>query len=114
MKKNVWILVLVMIGIMVLIILGCNSRGINFWGNSGIVGGFVPAIGKVSNTFGTPLSRDIDGDTDNDSAVVLNNIAGGSGYDYGYSIAIDGSGKVYITGESLNASSNSDAYVIIE
>ncbi len=95
---------------MVLIILGCNSRGINFWGNSSIEG-FVPAIGKVSNIFGTPLSRDIDGDTDKDNGVVLSNIAGGSGADIGRSLWID-SGNVYVTGHSQNASGNFDAYVI--
>ncbi|MCX7759554.1 MAG: hypothetical protein N2169_08150, partial [bacterium] len=31
----------------------------------------------VSNTFGTPLGRDIDGDKNNDTAVVLHNIANG-------------------------------------
>ncbi len=68
-------------------------------------------VGKVSNTFGSSLGRDIDGDGDNDNGVILNNIAGGSRYDYGYSIAIY-SGNVYVTGQSWNASGNFDAYVI--
>jgi len=109
MKKNILILVLVMIGIVVLIISGCNSGGSGGGTvNGGSGGGSV--IGKVSNTFGNPLSRDIDGDGDNYTGVILNNIAGGSG-DWGNSIAIDGSGKVYVTGWSSNGF-NYDAYVI--
>ena len=110
MKKNILILVLVMIGIVVLIISGCNSGGSGGGTvNGGSGGGSV--IGKVSNTFGNPLSRDIDGDGDNYTGVILNNIAGGGSWDWGNSLAIDGSGKVYVTGGSYN-STNDDAYVI--
>ena len=77
----------------------------------GIGGGIFSAIGKVSNTFGTPLGRDIDSDGDNDSAFVIDNIAGGNMGDVGNSIYVDSNGKIYVTGYSLNGS-NEDMYVI--
>ncbi len=57
------------------------------------------------------LNRDLDGDGDKDSAVVLNNIAGGNGGDFGSSLKIDSTGKIYVTGSSYNGS-NWDMYVI--
>jgi len=56
--------------------------------------------GSMDNTFGT------------NGKVVVNNIAGGNGEDYGRSIYVDSNGKVYVTGESYNNSSNYDMYVI--
>ncbi|MCS7244484.1 MAG: hypothetical protein RMJ36_07130 [Candidatus Calescibacterium sp.] len=53
---------------------------------------------------------DIDRDGDNDTAVVLNNIAGGNGWDVGSSICADQNGKIYVTGASFN-SSNTDLIV---
>ncbi len=35
--------------------------------------------GSIDNSFGVNLGRDINGDGNNDSAVVVNNIAGGNG-----------------------------------
>ena len=55
--------------------------------------------GSIDNTFG------------NNGQVVVDNIAGGKGYDYGYSLYVDSKGKVYVTGASWNGS-NSDMYVI--
>ncbi len=103
MRKNILILLLVIVVVMILMILGSGGR-VNGESSGGSV------VGKVSNTFGSSLGRDIDGDGDNDSAVILSNIAGGVS-DFGYSIVIDGSGKIYVTGCSGKAS-NYDAYVI--
>ena len=67
--------------------------------------------GSVDNTFGSPLSRDINGDGTNDNAVVVNNIAGGNKGDYGNSLYVDSNGKVYVTGLS-NDGNYDDIYVI--
>ncbi len=97
----------------------CNNKFSNLLGSSSIGGGSGGSggsggggniTGKVSNTFGTPLGRDIDNDGDNDAAAIFNNIAGG-GWDIGYSIYVDSNGKVYVTGASYNGS-NDDMYVI--
>ncbi len=65
----------------------------------------------MDSGFGSNLGRDINGDGNtNDTGVILNNIASG-GNDIGKSIAIDGSGKVYVTGWSSNGT-NYDAFVI--
>ncbi|MEN3014870.1 MAG: SBBP repeat-containing protein [bacterium] len=84
----------------IIFIYSCKSKGIKFFGFNNF--SYTPAIGKVSNTFGNPLGRDIDSDGDNDSAVVLHNIAGGNGNDYSASIYVDQNGKIYITGISWN------------
>ncbi len=73
---------------------GCNQGGSNPIIGGGVGGGGAGGggggtgagggggagniIGKVANNFGTQLNRDVDRDGDNDSAVVLNNIAGGN------------------------------------
>jgi hypothetical protein len=43
--------------------------------------------------------------------LIINNIAGGNSDDYAYSIYVDNSGKIYITGDSYNGS-NLDMYVL--
>ncbi len=115
-KLNITVFIFILIGI-ILSMISYNISFDNKFSNllasssigSGIGGGNI--IGKVSNTFGTPLNRDVDKDGDSDAAVVLNNIAGGNGWDYGYSLYVDSNGKVYVTGRSSNGS-NSDMYVI--
>ena len=96
-------ILIVFVMVLMLFFQSCNSKKINFNTNQ--------AIGKVSNTFGPPLNRDIDNDKDKDAAVVLNNIAGGNGDDKVYSMYLDSNGKIYITGNSFNGK-NSDAYVL--
>ncbi len=101
MRKKIEILVilaLLMVEVVVLMISGCGGKR------------FIPVVGKVSNTFGSNLGRDIDMDGDNDSAVVLSNIAG-SNSNIGPSMAIDGNGKIYVMGRGSNGS-NTDVYVI--
>lgn len=101
MRKNALILVilaLLIVEVVVLMISGCGGKR------------FIPVVGKVSNTFGSNLGRDIDMDGDNDSAVVLSNIAG-SNSNIGPSMAIDGNGKIYVMGRGSNGS-NTDVYVI--
>ncbi len=58
-------------------------------------------VGKVSNNFGIPLNRDIDGDGDNDSAVILDNIVGWN-YNLGSGITVDSNGNAYIVADSWN------------
>jgi len=58
-------------------------------------------MGKVSNTFGSSLGRDINEDGNVDIGVVLNSITGIIFEDFIYSIAIDGNGKIYVTGEKF-------------
>jgi len=55
--------------------------------------------GSLDTSFGT------------NGKVVVNNIAGGNGWDSGNSIYVDSNGKVYVTGYSSNGS-NEDMYVI--
>ncbi len=54
--------------------------------------------GSIDNRFGV------------NGKVVVNNIAGGNRDDYGYSLTLDSTGKIYVTGWSEG--SNSDMYVI--
>ncbi|MEN3015730.1 MAG: delta-60 repeat domain-containing protein [bacterium] len=84
----------------------CKSRGARFFGfnDNTNFSGYVHAVGKVSNTFGTPLGRDLDNDGDLDATVIFHNIAGGSRHEYGYSIYVHQNGKIYVTGESSNTS----------
>ncbi|MCS7244154.1 MAG: hypothetical protein RMJ36_05425 [Candidatus Calescibacterium sp.] len=81
----------------------CNFNGIKFFALSNINKGYTPASGKVSNTFGTSRARYIDGDGDNDAAVILHNIAGSNG-NFGTSIHLDQSGNIFVTDYSSNSS----------
>ena len=74
--------------------------GINAAGNADMVVFRLTTSGALDTSFGT------NGIFTHDSA------AGGSASnDAGYGIALDGSGNIYVTGESVNASGNSDMVV---
>lgn len=82
-------------------------------GGGGGGGGNQPGL-RVANDFGTNLSRDIDGDGDNDSAVILNQIGGGpvGSIDYGISITLDNSEEyIYVVGRCENGG-NYDAFIV--
>ena len=81
-------------------------------GGGGGGGGNQPGL-RVANDFGINLSRDIDGDGDNDSAVILNQIGGGpvGSIDTGYSITLDNNGYIYVVGECENGG-NDDAFIV--
>lgn len=83
-------------------------------GGGGGVGGtgiILSSSGKVSNTFGQNLNKDIDGDGDLDAAVVLNGVLYNSPVEEAsYSITTDGT-YIYITGSTHNGN-NYDAFVI--
>ncbi|MCX7871076.1 MAG: hypothetical protein N2485_05850, partial [bacterium] len=76
-KLHITVLVLILIGIIISMIscnTSCDNKFSNLLGSSSIGGGSGGSggsggggniIGKVSNTFGTPLGRDIDIDGDN-------------------------------------------------
>lgn len=66
--------------------------------------------GKVDNTFGSSLGRDIDLDGVNDSGFIINNISG-TRVSSSDSIALDSTGKVVITGRSFNGR-NYEMYVL--
>ncbi len=95
-------------------------------GNGGDYGNslYVDSNGKIYVTGSSSNGRDYDmyvirinsdGSLDNlfgtNGKVVVNNIAGGNGWDSGNSIYVDSNGKVYVTGYSSNGS-NEDMYVI--
>ncbi len=105
------IIIAIIMGIVLLnsvMLSGCNQGGSNPIMRGRSAGNI---IGKVANDFGNSLNRDIDGDGDNDSAVVLNNIASLNGDDIGNSLTIDSTGKIYVTGYSYNGR-NWNMYVI--
>ena len=104
-KLHITVFIFILLGIILNVALFNTSCSSVF-----IAGG--EAIGKVSNTFGTPLNRDIDNDGDSDACVVVNNIADGNSDDVGRSVYVDSSGKVYVTGYSKNVDDNGDMYVI--
>jgi uncharacterized protein (TIGR03437 family) len=60
-----------------------------------VLDAFQPLIGGVRDAFVTGLTPD-------GSALVYSSFFGGSGLDYGYGIAIDGAGTVFITGRTFS------------
>jgi hypothetical protein len=98
-----------------------NSSGNLIWntflGGSGPDGGYAIAVdgggnvyvtGESSDTWGSPVRAHTEGvnldafaaGLDSSGALIWNTFLGGSGLDYGYGIAVDGSGNVYVAGES--------------
>jgi uncharacterized delta-60 repeat protein len=89
------------------VITGCSifggSSGSSFVGIGGIGSGggsgYSPAIGVLDTSFnGTGF-------------VVHDNAAGGNSHDYGYSIYVDNTGKIYVTGFSTNSYGDSDMVI---
>ncbi len=97
MKRTLLLLTLkgIILSLVMVFIVSCNLFGIG--GGSGI---------KT-----ILLNRDIDQDGDNDVVSIFHNIAGGNQDDYGNSLHVDRSGKIYITGYSSNRN-NFDMYMI--
>jgi uncharacterized delta-60 repeat protein len=99
-----WILYLIVVSIMISVITGCSifggSSGSIFGGiGSGGGSGYSSAIGVLDTSFnGTGF-------------VVHNNAAGGNSDDYGNSIYVDNTGKIYVTGSSKNSSGNYDMVI---
>jgi uncharacterized protein (TIGR03437 family) len=60
-----------------------------------VVDAFQPRIGGVRDAFVTGLAPD-------GSSLVYSSFFGGSGLDYGYGIAIDGAGNVFLTGRTFS------------
>ena len=99
-----------------------NIAGGNGWDSGNSI--YVDSNGKVyvtgyssngSNEDMYVIKINSDGSLDNlfgaNGKVVLNNIAGGNGGDYGNSLYVDRSGKIYVTGSSSNGR-DYDMYVI--
>ena len=87
-----------------------SSGNIYVTGNSGVyTGGFdgdrVMVIWKYDST-GTP-----DSTFDTDGIVVHDGAAGGTDYDTGQDIELDGSGNIYVTGYSVNSAGDEDMVI---
>ena len=99
-----WILWIIVVSIMISIMTGCisgsgGSGGSGESGGSSESGGSGVASGILDDTFG------------NNGIVVHHNPAGGNSDDVGYSIYVDNTGKIYVTGYSRNSSRNADMVI---
>ncbi len=71
--------------------------------------GYVYVGGACGATWGSPVQAHSGGEDafaamlDASGALTWNTFLGGSGYDYGYGIAVDASGNVYVVGSSLGS-----------
>jgi len=98
------IAVMVAISIMIMVLISCQLLG---GGGGGILppigggsgGGMVRGSGNIANNFGSSLGRDIDGDGDIDSAVLMNQIH--NDIREGSSIFVSNTG-VYVAGHGGN------------
>jgi uncharacterized delta-60 repeat protein len=87
-----WILWIIVVSIMISMMIVCIEE-------SGGSGGSGVASGILDDTFG------------NNGIVVHNNAAGGNSHDGGNSIYVDSTGKIYVTGASVNSSNNQDMVI---
>jgi uncharacterized delta-60 repeat protein len=88
MKK--WILWIIVVSIIISMMSGYNSSNLS---------GYSPATGVLDTSFGGK------------GIVVHNNAAGGNSDDEGESIYVDSTGKIYVTGGSINRSGDADMVI---